>query len=151
MGLSIKYYNSENMSSEVVATSAPIIPTVWVSTQGITRNVEKIMGIDFDAFKKKCLPAWIPEIFDNVSQEKFIAIPFDQTHALSGSYSDKAQTNLILANDGTLWVLLYPYTVEFQKTIESLSNAKVLVVDEYWSKDNPFYPVSRVFVGYENT
>lgn len=109
------------------------------------------MGIDFDTFKKKCLPAWIPEIFDKVSQEKFIAIPFNQTHALSGSYNDETQTNLILANDGILWVLLYPYSQEFQKTLQSLLNARVLIVDEYWNSEYPFYPVSRVFVGYENT
>ncbi len=67
------------------------------------------------------------------------------------SFDDPNQVNLLRANDGSLWVLIYPYSDDIKDYLVTLTGSRVVVADEYWDKKNPIYPVSRVFLGYENT
>ena len=48
-------------------------------------------------------------------------------------------------------VKIYPYSDDIKDYLVTLTGSRVVVADEYWDKKNPIYPVSRVFLGYENT
>lgn len=144
------------MWAETDDISPKITSSAWTPSQGVAKNVEVIIRNELDRFADNCLSAIVPDTYDRLVRKQYLALPFnqgylDQSVAGSMSFDDPNQVNLLRANDGSLWVLIYPYSDDIKDYLVTLTGSRVVVADEYWDKKNPIYPVSRVFLGYENT